>query len=101
MTAERRRQRVLAVAIHAMAVVALVPAFLWIAPPSHLARPLLLSVLFAATALAGISDVLLDNRLRFDATLPLALLALVLGGPLPAFALLVMPIVLEAAVRRH
>ena len=101
MSAERRRQRALAVALHATAVAALVPAFLFVAPPSRLDHPLLIGALFAIAALAGLSDVLLESRLSFDATLPIALLALVVGGPLPAFAVLLVPLLLNGAVRRR
>jgi HD domain-containing protein len=100
-SAERRRQRLLAVGLHAVAVAALVPTFLFVAPPSRLDHALLLGVLLAVAALAGLSDELLGNRLSFDATLPLALMALVLGGPLPAYALLLVPLVLNAALKRH
>src|SRR5215207_1953705 len=66
-----------ALALHAVAALALVPAYLLLAPSSRWDQPLLL----------GIS---------FDATTALALIAVALAGPLPALAVIFPPIALNA-----
>ena len=88
-----------ALAIHAAAAAALVPAFVWLAPPSSWDQPGLLLVLLALAVIADVSEIKLPNGLSFDAALELVLITLVFLGPLPAFLVAVVPIVLGGLVR--
>lgn len=88
-----------ALALHGAAAVALVPAFLWLAPPSRWDQPGLLAVLLALAIIADVSEVKLPNGLSFDAALELVLITLVLLGPLPAFLVAIVPIVTGALIR--
>lgn len=69
------------------ALIGLVPAFVWLAPRSTWHRGVLLGCLaaLAATSVVGESQLKRMVPVKFDATYALAVVALVVGGPLPAF----------------
>jgi hypothetical protein len=77
-------------------VLALVPAYLLLAPSARWDQPLLLAVLFALAVIADRHDVPLPSGISFDATAALALIAVALAGPLPAFAIIFPPIAVNA-----
>jgi hypothetical protein len=79
----------------------LVPALVWLAPPSRWDRPGLLLVLLALAVIADFNEVPLRNGLRFDAGLPLALITLAILGPLPAILVDLLPIAIGGMVRRE
>ena len=81
-----------ALAVHGAAAIALVPAFVWLAPPSQWDKPGLLMVLLALAVIAYVTEITLPNGLSFDAALELVLITLVLIGPVPAFLVAVVPI---------
>ena len=83
-------------AAHGLAALALVPAFALFAPPSDWSRPLLLAVLLALATVAIWHDVPLSSGISFDATASLALIAVALTGPLPALAVILLPILVNA-----
>jgi hypothetical protein len=82
--------------VHAGLVAALVPAYLLLAPASSWEHPGLLAVLFALAVIADRHDVPLPNGISFDATAALALIAVALAGPLPAFCIIFPPIAVNA-----
>lgn len=82
----RTRPR-LAVAVHLLLAMALVPAFILLAPPSRWDHPVLLASLVAVGVIADLSEVVLPSKIRFDATAAIALIALAIAGPLPSFAI--------------
>jgi hypothetical protein len=86
----------IALVVHAAAALALVPAYLLLAPASRWDQPLLLVVLFALAVIADRHDVPLPSGISFDATAALALIAVALAGPLPAFAIIFPPIAVNA-----
>ena len=89
----------LSLAIHGIAVAALVPALVWLAPPSDWNRPGLLLVLIALAVIADFNEVPLPGGLRFDAGLPLALITLAVLGPLPALLVDFVPIAVARLVK--
>lgn len=95
----RRRQA--GIAAHALVVLLLVPAFLWLAPASRWDQPLLLGVLAALALVAARHDVPLPNGIRFDALVAVALIAVAVGGPLPALAIALLPIAVDALLGRE
>ncbi|WP_051324464.1 HD-GYP domain-containing protein [Candidatus Solirubrobacter pratensis] len=97
-TSARRR---FSLALHGSAVVALIPAFLWIAPPSRWDRPELLLALLALAVIARFHDVPLSAGIHFDAGMALALIALAVAGPLPALLVDLFPMVVGAVVLRE
>ncbi len=74
--------------VHACAVAALVPAFIWLAPASQWDRPFVLVVLALLAVIAARHEVPLPSGIRFEATVSLSLIALALAGPLPAAAIM-------------
>jgi hypothetical protein len=86
--------------IHGSAALALVPAFLLLSPPASWDRPGLLVVLFVLAVIADRHDVPLPSGIKFDATAALALIAVALAGPLPAFAIIFPPIAVNALLGR-
>jgi hypothetical protein len=99
MTTSARRR--ISLAVHGSAVVALVPAFLWLAPASRWDRPELLLALLALAVIARFHDVPLSAGIHFDAGMALALIALAVAGPLPALIVDVFPMVAGALVLRE
>ncbi len=95
-----QRGRLAALAFHAVAVVALVPAFVWWAPATRW-NPLLIATLAVLAVLADLHDVPLRGALRFDAGMALALIAVIAAGPLAALAIDVLAILTGAIVRRE
>ena len=69
-----------------LAAVALVPAFVWLAPPSDWDQPGLLLVLLALAVIADVTEITLPNGLSFDAACELVLITLVILGPAPRVA---------------
>jgi hypothetical protein len=90
----------LGVLLHASAALALVPAYLVLSPSNEWDQPLLLAVLFALAVIADRHDVPLPSGIKFDATAALALIAVALAGPLPAFAVIFPPIAVNALLGR-
>jgi hypothetical protein len=88
-------------AIHGAAVAALAPALIWLVPESHWDRPGLLLVLIALAVIADFNEIPLLSGLRFDAGLPIALIALAVLGPLPAILVDLVPIAVGGLVRRE
>lgn len=86
---------------HGLAVLALAPAFLLLAPASDWSEPGLLLVLLALATIAIWHDVPLPSGISFDATAALALIAVALAGPLPALAVILPPMLVNAARRRE
>lgn len=89
-----------ALACHGIAAIALVPAYLLLAPQARWDKPLLLAVLFALAVVAIFHDVPLPSGYSFDATTGLALIAVALVGPLPALAVVFTPIAVHALCGR-
>ncbi len=87
--------------VHALAALALIPAYVFLAPPSDWSRPLLLAVLLALAIVAVRHDVPLPSGISFDATASLALIAVALAGPLPALAVIFPPIAVNALCGRE
>ena len=87
--------------VHACAALALVPAYVALAPPSNWDQPLLLAVLCALAVIAVRHDVPLPSGINFDATAALALIAVALAGPLPALAVIFPPIAVNALCGRE
>jgi hypothetical protein len=96
-----RTRRALGLGIHATAVAALVPAFIWLAPHSRWDRPELLLVLLALGVIADFHDVPLPTGIRMDAGIALALIALACLGPLPALLVDLVPMAVGAFARRE
>jgi hypothetical protein len=92
-------RRSAALAIHGLALAALVPALVWLAPASDWSRPGLLLVLIALAVIADFNEVPLPGGARFDAGLPLALITLAVLGPVPALLVDVVPIAVAGLVR--
>jgi HD domain len=82
--------------IHALAALALVPAYLVLDPPAQWGQPLLLVVLLLLAIVVIRHDVPLPSGISFDATTALALIAVALAGPLPALAVIFPPIAVNA-----
>jgi HD domain len=87
--------------VHGGAVLALVPAYVVLAPPSNWEQPGLLAVLCALAIIAIRHDVPLPSGIQFDATAALALIAVALVGPLPALAVIFPPIAVNALCGRE
>jgi hypothetical protein len=94
------RERV-GLTLHACAALALIPAYLLVAPPSDWSQPLVLAVLLALAIVTIRRDVPLPSGIRFDATTALALIAVALAGPLPALAVIFPPIAVNAICGRE
>jgi HD domain len=90
-----RRQGV-GLAIHIAALAALVPAYVFVAPPSHWDDPVLLVALIVLGVIANRSEVPLPSGIHIDAIAPLSLIAVALAGPLPALAVTLAPILVSA-----
>jgi HD domain len=90
-----------ALAVHALAALALLPAYLLFAPASHWDQPLLLAVLLLLAIVVIRHDVPLPSGISFDATTALALIAVALAGPLPALAVIFPPIAVNAICGRE
>ncbi len=98
MTSTRRST---SLAVHGVAAVALVPAFLWLAPSSNWNNPALLATLLALAVIVDFHDVPLPSGIRLDAGMALALIALACLGPLPAYLVDLFPLVVGGAIRRE
>ena len=91
----------LGVLVHGCAALALVPAYIALAPPSSWDEPGLLAVLCALAIIAIRHDVPLPSGIQFDATAALALIAVALVGPLPALTVMFPPIAVNALLGRE
>jgi hypothetical protein len=87
--------------LHAVASLALVPAYLLVGPPARWDQPLLLAVLLVLAIVVIRHDVPLPSGMSFDATTALALIAVALAGPLPALAVIFPPIAFNALCGRE
>jgi hypothetical protein len=94
-------RRLTQLSLHAALVVALLPAFVWLAPKSHWDQPGLLLSLIALGIVCDFHDLPLPSGIRLDAGMALALIALACLGPLPALLVDVVPMVTGALVRRE
>jgi hypothetical protein len=96
-----RARRSCSLAIHGAAVVALVPAFLWLAPETRWDHPGLLAVLLVLALISDFHDATLNTGIRFDAGMALALIALAIAGPLAAVLVDLFPVVVGGIIRRE
>ena len=94
------RQRA-GLAVHAALVLGLVPALVLLAPPSRWDQPLLLGVLSVLGVIAIRSEVRLPSGVSFEALSALSLIAVALAGPLPALAVTLAPIAVNALSGRE
>jgi hypothetical protein len=80
------RRRPATVAFYLFAAAVLLPAYMWLAPASRWSDPVLIVALGLIAIFARSSEVALKVGApgHLDATMTLALLALLVGGPLPA-----------------
>lgn len=90
------RQRA-GVAIHVALAAALVPAYALLAPPVNWREPVVLGMLAAMALVVDRHDVPLPAGIRFDALIAVVLIAVAIGGPLPAFAIALVPMAVNAA----
>jgi len=81
----------------ALAVTAL-PAYLLLAPRSHWSHPWLLVALGAIALVGEVHDIRLTSGIRLDANTAVVVMALAIGGPLPALAVWLLPLVAGATV---
>jgi len=96
-----RERRVAALAIHGVAVAALLPAFLWLAPATHWDNSGILAALLALAVIAYFHDATLNTGIHFDASMALALIALAIAGPLAAVLVDLFPVVVGSLLRRE
>jgi hypothetical protein len=96
-----RERGTTALAIHGLAVAALMPAFLWLAPETSWDRPELLAALLALAVIADFHDATLNTGIRFDAGMALALIALAIAGPLAALLVDLFPLVVGGLLRHQ
>jgi hypothetical protein len=78
--------------IQGLLIAALAPCLIWLAPASDWDQPGLLLVLLVLAIIGDFNEVPLPGGLRFDAGLPLALITLVILGPVPALLVGAVPI---------
>jgi hypothetical protein len=96
-----RARRSTSLAVHGAAAVALVPAFVWVAPATRWDRPGLLAALLALAVISDFHDATLNTGIRFDAGMALALIALAIAGPLAAVLVDLFPMVVGGLIRRE
>jgi len=94
------RQRA-GLALHGLIVIALVPAFVWLAPASDWGDPVLVMALVALAVITDRHEIPLPGGIGFDALLALMLIAVATAGPLPALALIVVPWIVNVATGRE
>jgi hypothetical protein len=87
-------------ATQGLIVAALIPAFIWLAPQSHWDHPVLFVALLSLAVIADFNEIPLPGGVRFDAGLPLALIALAILGPVPGLLVSLMPIAVGALLGR-
>jgi len=93
-SASRARRRA-ALAVHGGLVLALAAAYALLAPPSRWDDPVALLALGALAVVADRHDVPLPSGIRFDALVAVALIAVSVGGPLPALAVVLAPMLVN------
>jgi hypothetical protein len=94
-------RRLAELALHTALAVALLPAFVWLAPASHWDQPGLLLSLIALGIICDFHDLPLPSGIRFDAGMALALIALACLGPLPALVVDLVAMLVGALIRRE
>src|SRR4051812_14822564 len=97
----RRGRRRLVLGIHGALSLALVPAVLLWAPADATPALVLVAVLLALAVITDHHDVPLPSGIRFDATIALALIALVIAGPAATLLLLTAPMAVNALTGRE
>ena len=94
-------QRRAALAVWWFLTLALVPAFVFLAPSSRSDDPVLIATLLVLAVLADRADVPTPSGAKFDAaTLALMLICVALVGPLPAVGITLVPSLVDAVTRR-
>src|ERR1700755_1315971 len=94
-------RRLTSLSVHGLAAVAPLPAFLWLAPPTHWNNPVLLAALVALAVIANLHDAPLPSGIVLDAGMALALIALWRFGPLAAYVVDLVPLVVGSLARRE
>ena len=94
------RQRA-GLAVHAALVAGLVPAYVVLAPRARWDEPIALFALAVMAVIVDRHDIPLASGIRFDALMAVALIAVAIGGPLPAFAIALVPMVVNALTRHE
>jgi hypothetical protein len=94
-------RRRLNLALYVAAALALLPAFLWLAPASEWDDPVLLVALWSLAVITDRHEVPLPGGIGFDALLALTLLTVALAGPLPALGIIVAPVLANAVTGRE
>ena len=89
-----------ALAVWWLLTLALVPAFVFLAPSSRSDDPVLIATLLVLAVLADRADVPTPSGAKFDATLALMLICVALVGPLPAVGITLVPSLVDAVTRR-
>jgi hypothetical protein len=82
--------------IHAALVAALVPAHALLAPAANWHEPVVLAMLAVMAVVVDRHDIPLPSGIRFDALIAVVLIAVAIGGPLPAFLVALVPMVVNA-----
>jgi HD domain len=93
------RHRAASLAVHGALTLALVPAFVWLAPATRWDHPWLLATLFVLAAIDDFHDVPLSSGIRFGASMSLALIALAVAGPLAALLVELVPMAVGGLLR--
>src|SRR4051812_40226754 len=96
-----RARRSAALVVHGIAVAALLPALLWLAPETSWDRPGLLAALLALAVISDFHDATLKTGIRMDAGMALALIALAVAGPLAAILVDLFPVAVGGLIRRE
>jgi hypothetical protein len=86
--------------VHALAALALIPGYIWLAPPSRWDDPTFLIALGALAIISHYSTVRLLNGVGFDGAIALMLIAVALAGPLPSLEVMVLPWLANAITGR-
>jgi hypothetical protein len=93
-------QRRAALAFWWVLTLALVPAYLFLAPAPRGDDPVLVATLLVLAVLADRAEIPTPSGAKFDAILALTLICVALVGPLPALGVTLVPSVVDAVTRR-
>jgi hypothetical protein len=98
-----RRRELLAVALNLLPAVVAIVAFVFLAPGSDWTDPVLIAALAASSGVAYMAEARLKvaSMAFFGATLVIAVVALVVAGPLPALLVWIVPDVIARFVLRR
>lgn len=99
--AARSTRRRVGLAAHAVLAVAGLTLLALTAPAIEFTHPALIGALLAVAVVCELSEVWLASGVRLNATLSASVMALALGGPLAAFAVLLVPDIAVWALRRE